>query len=129
MKFQYTFKQLENSEFVTKAAEEKIGHTTRYLLKDGSGHVYFGKRGHLYTVDVSIRAGGEGHFKASACSESLYAAIDLICDKLEKQFVKKKDKIQNHKRFSFSKAGKLAAMNDNFELDSRSLYRSNKKAA
>ena len=129
MKFQYTFKQMDNSEFVIRAAEDKIGHTTRYLLKDGTGHICFSKRGHLFNVDVSIRAGGEGVFKASASSENLYAAIDSICDKLEKQFVKKKNKIHNHSRYSFSRAGRLDAMKEDFEIDYPTYFKTFKKAA
>lgn len=125
MKFQYTFQKMPISDFVVKAAEEKIGHTTRYLLKDGNGHIYFNKKGHLFTVQVSIRASGEGYFKATAESENLYSAIDIVCDKLEKQFVKKKDKLQKHKKFNFSREGKLQILNDslepNFSMHNKSL--------
>ncbi len=128
MKFQYTFQKMEPSEFVVKAAEEKITHTTRYLLKDGSGHIYFGRKGFMFSIKVSIQVGGEGYFKASAESENLYSAIDLVCDKLEKQFVKKKDKIQNHKKYNFSRQGKLHIMNEtldhNFNMWSKSLKKS-----
>jgi putative sigma-54 modulation protein len=117
MRFQYEFKNMPNSEFVIKAAEDKIGHAARFLLKSGFGQVWFSKKGHLFTVEVSIRAGGEGQFRARSQSENLYAAIDVICDKLEKQFVKKKDKIQKHKRYAFSKEGRMELMNNMLETD------------
>lgn len=129
MKFKYTFQKMPLSEFVIKAADEKVGHATRYLLKDGSGHICFGQKGHLFTVKVSIQAGGEGYFKASAEDENLYSAIDLVCDKLAKQFVKKKDKIQKHKRFNFSREGKLQILNESLEPNYNMWERSLKKAS
>lgn len=115
VKFSYDFKQMESSEFLIKASEQKIEHAARYLLKNATGRVVFGKKGHLYSIEVKINAGGEGFFKAQASNQNLYAAIDSIIDKLEKQFVKKKDKIQTHKNRLFSKRGKLRRVNAQFE--------------
>jgi putative sigma-54 modulation protein len=117
MKFQYTFQKIPLSEFVIKAAENKIGHSCRYLLKAANGHVFFGKKGHNFTVKVSIQAGGEGYFKAMAEDENLYAAIDIVCDKLERQFLRKKDKLQKHKKFEFSREGKLLLLNESLEAN------------
>jgi ribosomal subunit interface protein len=129
MKLQCTFQNIPVSEFVIQAAESKVGHSARYLLKDGTGHIYFGKKGHSYTVKVMIQAGGEGYFKAIAIDENLYAAMDLACDKLERQFLRKKGKIQKHKRFEFSREGKLQLLNGSLEANYSLVEKRLKKAA
>lgn len=129
MKLQCTFQKIPMSEFVIQAAENKIGHSTRYLLKEGTGHIYFSKKGHSFTVKVMIQAGGEGYFKAIAEDENLYAAIDLVCDKLERQFLRKKGKIQKHKRFEFSREGKLQLLNGSLEANYTLADKRLKKAA
>jgi ribosomal subunit interface protein len=128
MKFQYSYQKIPNSEIVTRVAETKLGHSIRYLLKDGSGHVYFGKKGFNYTVKVMIQAGGEGYFKAVAEDENLYTALDRVCDKLERQFLRKKDKIQKHKRFEFSREGKLQMLNESLDANFTMFERGFKKA-
>jgi ribosome-associated translation inhibitor RaiA len=70
-----------------------------------------------YIVEVIV-ANPNGRFKATSVSaDSLYAAVDLSADKLSKQFLKLKSKLQDHKKFSRSKQAKLKRLNPMLEFD------------
>lgn len=52
-----------------------------------------------HQVDIDVHVPGKDiHVKGSA--QGLYAAIDLLIDKLDRQVIKHKDKIQDHKHTS-----------------------------
>jgi len=48
-----------------------------------------------HTADVTVRVRGKD-IHCEATDENLYAAIDLLIDKLDRQVVKYKDKAQTH---------------------------------
>jgi len=48
-----------------------------------------------HTADVTVRVRGKD-IHCEATDENLYAAIDLLIDKLDRQVVKYKDKLQAH---------------------------------
>lgn len=48
-----------------------------------------------HTADVTVRVRGKD-IHCEATDENLYAAIDLLIDKLDRQVVKYKDKLQTH---------------------------------
>jgi ribosomal subunit interface protein len=129
MNFKYTFHQIPHSDFVVQAVENKIGHSMRYLLNHGAVHVVFGKRGHRFSIEISIKGGSKAHFKASALSENLYAAIDIVQSKLEKQFSKNKRKVQNHKRYALSKEGKMELLDEGLSMDFSHYWRGHRRAA
>jgi ribosomal subunit interface protein len=129
MKLKCTFENIPLSEYVIQATESKVGHSARYLVKEGTGHVYLEKKGHHFFIKVLIQSRGVGHFKAIAKDENLYAAIDLACEKLERQFIRKKDKLQKHKRFEFSREGKLQLLNSSLESNFTLVEKRLKKAA
>jgi len=51
---------------------------------------------HLQKAESTIHAGGSEIY-ADAESDDLYAAIDQLADKLDRQLIKKKEKSINHK--------------------------------
>lgn len=129
MEFKYSFHQIPYSEFVVQAVEDKIGHSMRYLFGQSDVHVTFGKKGHQFSITISLKGNGGIYYKASATCENLYAAIDLVQDKLEKQFLKQKKKIQNHKRYELSKEGQMDLLDDGLGIDFASRLRGGRKAA
>lgn len=48
-----------------------------------------------HTADVTVRVPGKD-IHSEATDENLYAAIDLVMDKLDRQVVKHKNKLQTH---------------------------------
>ena len=97
MKSQYSFKHLDYSESLVKYSEIKLDEVGRFLLKEGQCHVYFWKEQHEFYAEVTVNT-RQKFFKATARANDIYAATDLVCDKLEKQFIKVKEVYTNHKK-------------------------------
>ncbi len=114
MKSNYTFKHLDYSESLVKYTNEKLDEIGQFLLKEGRSNVYYSKSQHEFVVEVSINT-REKYFKASASAPDPYVAVDLMADKLEKQFLKVKEIYMDHKKFSLSKEGRLRDVNEQFE--------------
>jgi putative sigma-54 modulation protein len=47
-------------------------------------------------AEATVHASGKDFF-ANASAEDLYAAIDLLSDKLDRQLIKRKEKLNNHR--------------------------------
>ena len=117
MQWKHTFKHVDVSDALKTYAEEALGKEERYLLKDSQWHIFYSKGKHKdCCVEVNVQ-NGTGHFKATAHSDSFYAAVDEAASKLSKQFQKKKEKIQHHKDFEKSKEGRLERLNSRLEYD------------
>jgi len=115
MKSNYTFKHLDYSESLVKYTNEKLNEIGQYLLKDGRAQVLYSKTQHEFLVEISINT-KEKFFKAKASAPDVYVAVDLMTDKLEKQFLKVKEIYMDHKKFELSREGKLHDFNDQFEF-------------
>ena len=130
MEFKYTFHQIPHSDFVVQAVEDKIGHSMRYLFGKGAvAQVNFSKRGHQFSIGIALKGSGGIYYKASATCENLYAAIDLVQDKLEKQFQKHRKKVKNHKRFALSKEGRMDLLDEGLGTDFTHYWKGHRKAA
>lgn len=115
MKSNYTFKHLDHSESLVNYTTEKLNEIGQYLLKDGRSNVYYSKNQHEFVAEVSIHT-RQKFFKATASAPDVYVAVDLMVDKLEKQFLKVKEIYMDHKKFDLSKEGRLNQVNDQFEF-------------
>lgn len=116
MKSNYTFKHLDYSESLVDYTNEKLNEIGQFLLKDGRGNVYYSKNQHEFHVEISINS-KQKFFKAAAEAPDAYVAVDLMVDKLEKQFLKVKEIYVDHKKFHLSKEGKLRDYNGQFEFN------------
>jgi putative sigma-54 modulation protein len=114
MKSNYTFKHLDYSESLVSYTNEKLDEIGQFLLKDGRSTVFYSKSQHDYVVEVTINT-KQKFFKATAAAPDIYVAVDMIADKLEKQFIKVKEIYMNHKKFNQSKEGRLQEINNQFE--------------
>ena len=115
MKSNYTFKHLDYSDSLVSYTTEKLNEIGHFLLKDGRSAVYFFKSNHEFVVEISINT-KQKFFKATASATDVYVAVDLMADKLEKQFLKVKEIYQDHKKFDLSKEGKLQDINAQMEF-------------
>jgi putative sigma-54 modulation protein len=97
MKSQYSFKHLDYSESLVQYSENRLDEVGKFLLKDGECHVYYWKENHLFYAEVTVNT-RQKFFKAVAHSDDVYNAIDLVCDKLERQFLKVKEIYTSHKK-------------------------------
>lgn len=118
MKSSFTFKHLDHSQSLVDYTNQKLDEVGKFLLKDGRCNVYFWKDHHEFYVEVSINS-KQKFFKASANATDIYVAVDMMADKLEKQFLKVKEIYLNHKKFDLSKEGRLNEVNSQFEYNPR----------
>lgn len=116
MKSNFTFKHLDYSESLVDYTNSKLDEIGQFLLKDGRGNVYYSKNQHEFVVEVSINT-KQKFFKAKAAAPDAYVAVDLLVDKLEKQFLKIKEIYVDHKKPHLSKEGKMRDYNGQFEFN------------
>jgi putative sigma-54 modulation protein len=114
MKSNYTFKHLDYSDSLVDYTTTKLNEIGQFLLKGGNCNVYYSKDQHEFQVEVSINT-KQKFFKAKASAVDIYVAVDMMADKLERQFLKVKDIYTDHKKFDLSKEGRLNELNDSFE--------------
>jgi putative sigma-54 modulation protein len=75
---------MESTEAVKTYATEKIGKLQRMLRQPMKGEVKLSTQHLTHSAEVDIHAGGE-HFHAHETSEDMYATLDQVADKLERQ--------------------------------------------
>lgn len=98
-----TFRHMESSEPLRKYAEEKSGRAVKYLSEPIEVHWVLSVEKIRHIADATVNANGIS-IKAQADTEDMYSAIDAVIDKLEKQVIKHKEKIKDHKTHSVSGA-------------------------
>lgn len=118
MKLNFTFKHLDPSEALQAHTRESLESIGRFLLKDGFANVYYSKQNHEFCVEMSVNT-RERYYKATAEHSDPYQAVNAAIEKLEKQFLKTRKTVQNHKKPELSKTGRLDQMNENFEPQRR----------
>lgn len=97
MKLSYNFKHLDHSESLVGYTDDKMSDIGQFLLKEGYGTVYFSKQKNEFCVEISVNT-RQKYFKATAYSSDIYAAVDSVADKLEKQFLKVSKQHKDHKK-------------------------------
>lgn len=92
-----TFRQMEQSDALKAYAEEKLERTTKYIDEPINAQVYFTVEKKIrHIVEIVITARGIST-KASEATNDMYAAIDAVIDKIERQLKRYKEKIKAHK--------------------------------
>lgn len=96
MQIHFTGHHMEITPALKTFTTEKLGKLERHFDKITSIHCVFDieKLRHIAEATLLI-AKAELHARAEA--EDLYAAIDEMVNKLDKQLVKHKEKIQSHR--------------------------------
>lgn len=84
MNINITFRHLEPSEAIKKYVERKVGRIQKFLRQPMTAKVTLSLDKLRHTAEVRIASGGE-RLEASETSERLYASIDMVVDKLERQ--------------------------------------------
>ena len=84
MNIAITFRHMEATEAVKAYATEKVAKLQKFLRQPMHGQVTLSSQHRVHSVEVTLQAGGE-HFHAHETSEDMYATIDKVADKLERQ--------------------------------------------
>ena len=89
MQISITFRQMESTDRLKTYANEKIGKLQRFLRSPLKAQVTLSCQHLAQMSEVDIHAGPH-HFHAHDTSEDMYATIDKVVDKLERQIRAKK---------------------------------------
>lgn len=84
MNIAITFRQMEATEAVKGYATEKVAKLQKFLRQPLKGSVTLSCQKTLHLAEVDVHAGGE-HYHAHESTEDMYASIDKVIDKLERQ--------------------------------------------
>lgn len=97
MQVTMTFRHMEQSDALKAYAEEKLERVTKYIDSPVNVQVYFSVEKKIrHIVEIVINSKGIST-KASEATHDMYAAIDAVIDKIERQLVRYKEKIKAHK--------------------------------
>ena len=84
MNISITFRQMEATDAVKGYATEKVAKLQKFLRQPLHGQVTLSCQKTLHMAEVDMQAGAD-HFHAHETSEDMYASIDKVIDKLERQ--------------------------------------------
>jgi putative sigma-54 modulation protein len=107
MNIAITFRHIETSEPVKNYAHEKIAKLQKFLRQPMQANVTLDMERIEHRVEVRISSGGD-HYHGREQSEDMYASIDMVVDKLERQIRSGKGVHAARKRGAPS-AGEFAA--------------------
>jgi putative sigma-54 modulation protein len=84
---------------VTPAVREyvmnKLSRVLRHFDNVIDTQVILSKEPLLHKAEITMRLSGKG-IHCESLDENLYAAIDALADKIDRQVIKYKDKVKNH---------------------------------
>lgn len=84
MNIAITFRQMDATDAVKGYATEKVGKLQKFLRQPLHGHVTLSCQKTLHLAEADLHSGGQ-HYHAHEASEDMYASIDKVIDKLERQ--------------------------------------------
>jgi putative sigma-54 modulation protein len=79
-----TFRQMDATESVKVYATEKVAKLQKFLRQPMKTQVTLSCEKQIRRAECDLHAGGE-HYHAHESSEDMYASIDRLIDKLERQ--------------------------------------------
>ncbi len=96
MQLSVTFRHMDPSEALKTYVQERTTRLTKYIDRPLDSQVTLTVQKFRQIADVVINADGI-RIAGQEAHEDMYAAIDLVMDKIERQVKKYKGKIRNHK--------------------------------
>ena len=96
MQVSVTFRQLEPSEALRTYVTDRLKKFKRHLEGPLEAHVVLGLEKFRHLADVSINSNGR-MIKGREENVDMYAAIDLVMDKIDMQLKKVRDKLRSAK--------------------------------
>ncbi len=95
MQITITARNLEITDALKRYAEEKVARLQKFADQITSAHVILSIQKHRQIAEVTLRV-RELTIRAEESSDSLYSAIDVVADKIERQILRYKEKILGH---------------------------------
>ncbi|QNN21304.1 ribosome-associated translation inhibitor RaiA [Planctomycetales bacterium ZRK34] len=97
MELKITGRHLEITPAINDYASRKCARFDRYFDRIQSIEVVIDKLGQSFEVEVIVDVEHHDSFIAKAKDEDLYACIDSVSDKIERQLTDHKEKLRNRK--------------------------------
>jgi putative sigma-54 modulation protein len=96
MHIDITFKNVDPSEALKDYATKRLSKIGKYIDRPAEAHVILSVEKIRHKAEVTLNADGV-IVNAVEITEDLYAAIDMVMDKVERQIKKHKQKLQERK--------------------------------
>jgi putative sigma-54 modulation protein len=96
MQINITSHRMEVTPALRAFAQEKFDKLERHFDKITAIHVIFDVEKQRQIAEATIIV-TKGELHASSESEDLYTAIDILVDKLDRQLIKHKEKLREHR--------------------------------
>ncbi len=96
MQTSVTFKNLESSQYLTTYVQDKLSRFDKLLPKPGTAEVVLRSEKLRSIVEVNL-TGPPLSVIAKEESTEMQTAIDLVMEKVKKQIIKGKEKLQDHR--------------------------------
>ncbi len=97
MQLDITGHHIDVTPLLNNYIREKVTRLTRHFDQVLDIHVILEVQKHHKKAEASINVSGN-HIYADAQEQDMYAAIDSLADKLDRQILKHKEKIRSHHR-------------------------------
>ena len=97
MNISITFRHMEPSEAIKEYSRKRVAKLQKFLRQPMRAKVTLSVDKLNHVAETQISAGGE-HIEAKESSEDMYASIDKVIDKLERQINDHKSQAQDRKR-------------------------------
>src|SRR5512137_1068148 len=97
MQISTIFRHMEPSDALKSYAEEKLERIKKYIDEPVVAQVYLTVEKIRHIVEITINAKGLTT-KASEATNDMYAAIDAVIDKIERQLRRYKERLKEHKQ-------------------------------
>lgn len=101
MNISITFRHVDSSEAIKNYATEKVAKLQKFLRKPMSAKVTLSLDKLMHGAEIRLSSGSE-HHEAHEVTEDMYASIDKVIDKLERQIRGTKGALQSKRRGSES---------------------------
>ena len=91
MNIAITFRQMDATEAMKGYATEKVAKIQKFLRQPLKGQVTLScQQNRLHSAEIDVHSGHE-HYHAHETSEDMYASIDKVIDKVERQIRETKE--------------------------------------
>lgn len=95
MQVTVTFRHMDASDPIRDYATDKLKRLDKYLQSPVEVHVILEVVKFMHRAEVDVHAKGI-HLSAEEVTSDMYAAIDKVADKIERQAQKHKEQVKKH---------------------------------
>lgn len=126
MKFKILGRNIEVTEGLKDSVEKKIGKLEKYFNENSEVKVTLTVEKNRHIIEVTIPTNGV-IIRGEEAKEDMYSAIDCVVDKIERQIIKHKDKLE--KRGDYNQSLRFSEIPSDVEVEDETKVVKTKKFA